>query len=67
MDQDALIDDITNKIKNAGISMRQGLETADIKKALKYANTMLLELKTNSVSPRNYYNLCIHINRYASL
>jgi vacuolar protein sorting-associated protein 35 len=61
MDQDVVMDDISNKIKNAGVNMRKALDTADIKKGLKYANAMLIELKTSSISPRNYYNLCTPI------
>ena len=60
MDQDAIMDGITTKIKNAGIGMRKSLESADLKGALKFSKNMLTELRTSSITPRNYYNLCIH-------
>ena len=67
MDQDVVMDEISNKIKNAGINMRKALETADLKKGLKFANALLMELKTGAVTPRNYYNLCITLNRHAGI
>jgi vacuolar protein sorting-associated protein 35 len=67
MDQDAIMDNVSTKIKNSGIAMRKSLETNDLKAALKHAKAMLAELRTNQVTPRNYYNLCISLTRYASV
>ena len=37
-----------------------------INDVLKHASTMLGELGTCFLSPRNYFNLCIHVHNYNS-
>ena len=67
-DQDSIMDSLSMKIKNAGMAMRKDLEKADLKGALKNAKSMLLELRSNLVTPRNYYNLCtLFTYRYAGV
>ena len=39
--------------------MRKALENADLRKGLKFASEMLAQLKTSSLTPRNYYILFI--------
>ena len=38
--------------------MKKSLDTNNLRDALKYSSTMLEELKTSRLSPRNYFNLC---------
>jgi len=37
--------------------MKKSLDTNNLRDALKYSSTMLEELKTSRLSPRNYFNL----------
>jgi vacuolar protein sorting-associated protein 35 len=38
--------------------MKKALDNNNLREALKHASTMLCELRTSLLSPRNYYNLC---------
>ena len=40
--------------------MKKSLDSNNLRDALKYSSTMLAELKTSKLSPRNYFNLCKH-------
>jgi len=44
--------------------MRKALENADLRKGLKFASEMLAQLKTSSLTPRNYYLLFMTIFDY---
>lgn len=44
--------------------MRKALENADLRAGLKHASTMLTQLKTSILSPRNYYILFMAIFDY---
>lgn len=44
--------------------MRKALENADLRKGLKFASEMLAQLKTSSLTPRNYYILFMTIFDY---
>ena len=44
-------------IKENAYYMRKSVESESTKDCLRYANTMLLELKNNSLSPKDYYVL----------
>lgn len=44
--------------------MRKALENADLRKGLKFASEMLTQLKTSSLTPRNYYILFMTIFDY---
>ena len=38
--------------------MKKSLDQNNLRDALKFSSTMLGELKTSKLSPRNYFNLC---------
>lgn len=44
--------------------MRKALENADLRKGLKYSSEMLSQLKTSTLTPRNYYILFMTIFDY---
>ena len=38
--------------------MKKSLDQGNLREALKYSSTMLAEMKTSKLTPRNYFNLC---------
>jgi|1048.fasta_scaffold109794_2 hypothetical protein len=51
-------------VKQQGLYMRKSLDSDLLYDALKYAATMLSELKTTLLLPKYYYELCIsHTNK----
>ena len=38
--------------------MKKSLDNNNLRDALKFSSTMLGEMKTSRLSPRNYFNLC---------
>ena len=57
-DQDKLLDDHIQIVKQQAFYMKKSLDLNNLKDALKHSSTMLAELKTSLLSPRNYFNLC---------
>jgi vacuolar protein sorting-associated protein 35 len=54
-DQEKILEDAKRNIKEQAYYMRQAIECAKLRDALKYAANMLGELKTANLSPKNYY------------
>jgi vacuolar protein sorting-associated protein 35 len=44
--------------------MKKALDSGNLRDALKFSSTMLTEMKTSRLTPRNYFNLCKHIPTY---
>lgn len=38
--------------------MKKSLDAGNLREALKFSSTMLAEMKTSQLTPRNYFNLC---------
>lgn len=59
-----MIEDAKKEAKEQAYFMRKALENADLRKGLKFASEMLAQLKTSSLTPRNYYLLFMTIFDY---
>lgn len=57
MDDPKLLQDALSTIKLHTTQLRRCLETDQIMEALKAASSMLAELRTSSLSPKQYYEL----------
>lgn len=55
------LDESTKKVKEQAFFMKRAMDQNDLKQALNYAKEMLKELKTASLSPRNYYDLYMKV------
>jgi vacuolar protein sorting-associated protein 35 len=53
-----ILDDHIQVVRLQAFHMKKSLDTNNLVDALKHSSTMLEELKTSKLSPRNYYNLC---------
>jgi vacuolar protein sorting-associated protein 35 len=56
-DQDKLLNEAVNVVKQEAVLMQRAIETRDLEEVLKHASTMISELRTQVLSPRNYYQL----------
>mmetsp|Transcript_9766 Transcript_9766/g.19141 ORF Transcript_9766/g.19141 Transcript_9766/m.19141 type:complete len:766 (+) Transcript_9766:3139-5436(+) len=56
-DQDKLLNEAINVVKQEAVLMQRAIETRDLAEVLKHASTMISELRTQVLSPRNYYQL----------
>jgi vacuolar protein sorting-associated protein 35 len=52
-----ILDDHIQVVRQQAFFMKKSLDTNNLVDALKHSSTMLEELKTSKLSPRNYYNL----------
>ena len=56
-DQEKYLDEAMSVVKQQSFYMKRCLETQNLKEGLKHASNMLCELKTNLLSPKNYFEL----------
>ena len=56
----------TGKVKEQAFYMKRAMDQNDLKEALKFAKDMLKELKTPSLTPRNYYDLYMKVMFFGS-
>ncbi len=56
-DQEKYLDDAINIVRQQGFHMKKCIENNQLRTCLKESSTMLCELKTSLLSPRNYYTL----------
>ena len=59
-----MLEDAKKAAKDQAYFMRKALENADLRHGLKYASLMLAELKTSSLTAKNYYILFMSIFDY---
>lgn len=45
-------------VRQQAFHMKKSLDGGNLRETLKFSSTMLAEMKTSSLSPRNYYKLC---------
>lgn len=57
-DQDRILDDHIQVVREQAFHMKKSLDQNNLRDALKFSSTMLGEMKTSRLSPRNYFNLC---------
>ncbi|KAJ3000722.1 Vacuolar protein sorting-associated protein 35 [Globomyces sp. JEL0801] len=58
-DQPKLLDDALAVVKLHAFHMKKSIDSNQLYDALKHASTMLQELKTSSLLPKYYYQLCM--------
>ena len=58
-EQEKLLEEATGVVKVQAFKMKHCLDNSKLMDALKHASTMLGELRTSLLSPKNYYELCI--------
>jgi vacuolar protein sorting-associated protein 35 len=56
-DQEKILEDTKKLVKENAYFMKQELDNANLRFALRHASSMLAELRTSSLAPRNYYIL----------
>ena len=57
-DQDRILEDHMQVVREQAFQMKKSLDQNNLRDALKFSSTMLSEMKTSKLSPRNYFNLC---------
>ncbi len=63
LDQDRILDEHIQVVREQAFHMKKSLDQNNLRDALKFSSTMLGEMKTSRLSPRNYFNLCKSIIR----
>lgn len=57
-DSTKVLSEALNVVKVQLVQMKRCLDADQVMDALKSASTMLSELRTSTLSPKNYYELC---------
>ncbi|KAG5461287.1 MAG: vacuolar protein sorting-associated protein 35 [Olpidium bornovanus] len=57
-DQQKLLDEALNVVKVQAYQMKRCLDANKFMDGLKHCSTMLAELRTSALTPKNYYELC---------
>jgi hypothetical protein len=57
-DQERILEDHIQVVREQAFHMKKSLDQNNLRDALKFSSTMLGEMKTSRLSPRNYFNLC---------
>lgn len=58
-EQERLLDNALQIVKTESFQMKRELDKNRLMDGLKHASSMLKELRTSVLSPKNYYELCI--------
>lgn len=53
------LEEALNIVRSSKLKMAQCLDNAKLMDGLKHASTMLTELRTSSLGPKQYYELCM--------
>jgi vacuolar protein sorting-associated protein 35 len=61
-EQQRLLEEALNVVKIQSHLMRKCLDAHKLMDGLKHCSTMLAELRTSALTPKNYYELCILYN-----
>jgi vacuolar protein sorting-associated protein 35 len=56
--QEMFLEAHTEVVRQQALQMKKSLDGGNLRETLKYSSTMLAEMKTSSLSPRNYFKLC---------
>jgi vacuolar protein sorting-associated protein 35 len=57
-DQEGYLDNASTIVKEQAYYMKKALDQGQLRDALKHASNMLCGLRTNMLSPKNYFMLC---------
>lgn len=57
-DQEQVLEAAMREVKQNAFKMKRSLDNNNLMEGIKHASTMLLELRTNIMSPKTYYELC---------
>jgi vacuolar protein sorting-associated protein 35 len=60
-EQERWLSNATSVVRQEGFSMKRSLDQGQISEALFHASNMLNEMRTSLLSPKNYYDLYMHI------
>lgn len=60
-EQEKWFDDAQQSVKKQAFFMKRALDGQQLREALKCASTMISELRTSKLSPRNYYELYMNV------
>lgn len=60
-DQTKLLDDALKEVQKHAFYMKRAMDSDNLKVTLDHATEMLLELRTGSLSPKNYYELYMRV------
>lgn len=58
-EQERLLEEAKSAVQVQALHMKRCLDKNKLMDSLKHASTMLNELRTSLLSPKNYYELCI--------
>jgi vacuolar protein sorting-associated protein 35 len=61
MDETKILADVANTVKVHTVQLKRCLESDQIMEALKAASSMLAELRTSSLGPKQYYELYMSV------
>ena len=61
-DQDRILEEHIQVVREQAFHMKKSLDQNNLRDALKFSSTMLAEMKTSRLSPRNYFNLCKYLS-----
>lgn len=57
-DQERYLEEAVTVVREQAYFMKQNLDQNSLREALKHSSNMLQELRTELLSPRNYFSLC---------
>ena len=61
LEQRRLLDDATKRVRDLAFLMKREMDADRLKQALDHAMEMLRELRSNVLTPKNYYELQMHV------
>jgi len=56
--QEIYLEQHIDVVRTQAFHMKKSLDQGNLREALKFSSTMLAEMKTSKLTPRNYFNLC---------
>ena len=56
--QENILEAHIDVVRQQAFHMKKSLDSGNLREALKFSSTMLAEMKTSKLTPRNYFNLC---------
>lgn len=58
-EQERLLDEALQQVKTLSFHMKRELDKNKLMDGLKHASDLLKELRTSTLTPKNYYELCM--------
>ena len=57
-DQERILEDHIQIVRQQAFHMKKALDAGNLRDGLKFSSTMLAEMRTSRLTPKNYFNLC---------